>query len=344
VSSDACRECPSGQDSTNGSRVCTFCSSGYSRPAADSAAADCSSCDVIQGVTCARNTTTATLNVTAGCWRHSDQTLQTWYCKHSGDWSPCVRGADAGHEGDGYCAKGYRGPRCELCDRTDQHSRYFDKLDATCRECRQTAAQSAIVAGSLPLIVIIVTSAVALNHHNNRRSKLAMKTLRWIHRCQRLWRKAGMRFKLKAAIGFYQCLTAIPSVYNVTLPPDLDHLHEVRELPHVSCAPCFERTSLLHHSYTTLALLSNGDAECAHRRRWMHVLEFMSEMGADILIPADCVGTYRSRLLISSCWPIALLLVAWIALLGWELANVRALQGLSRRRRALHCSACCHCV
>ena len=223
ANSDACRRCPSSQDSTNGSRVCTFCSAGYSRPTADSSASDCSPCDVIQGVACARNTTTATLNLTVGYWRHSDQTLQTWYCKHSGDWSPCLGGADAGHEGDGYCADGYHGPRCELCAGPDR-SRYFDKLDATCHECGQIASQSAIVTGSLLFITIVVISAAALAQRNDSRSKVAVKMLRPIHKCQRRWRKAGMRFKLKAALGFYQCLAAIPIVYNVTVPSYLDHL------------------------------------------------------------------------------------------------------------------------
>ena len=45
---------------------------------------------------------------------------------------------------------------------------------------------------------------------------------RLIHRFREIWRKAGLRFKLKAFCGLYQCISAIPSVYNVTVPPGLE--------------------------------------------------------------------------------------------------------------------------
>eukprot|EP00966_Prymnesium_polylepis_P059505 1379394-Prymnesium_polylepis.1 len=54
----------------------------------------------------------------------------------------------------------------------------------------------------------------------------------------------------------------------------------------------------------------------------------MSEMGIDLLIPASCIGSYRQRLLFSSCWPVALLLIACTSLVGWELTQAR--QSMSR--------------
>eukprot|EP00966_Prymnesium_polylepis_P269010 6214559-Prymnesium_polylepis.1 len=56
------------------------------------------------------------------------------YCKSTGNWTPCQGGIDAGDEGDGYCAEGYRGPRCEICS-GPRYTRYFDKLDVRCHEC-----------------------------------------------------------------------------------------------------------------------------------------------------------------------------------------------------------------
>ena len=41
---------------------------------------------------------------------------------------------------------------------------------------------------------------------------------------RRLWHKAGMRYKIKVFVGLYQCLAAIPSVYDVTVPLELEHL------------------------------------------------------------------------------------------------------------------------
>ena len=36
---------------------------------------------------------------------------------------------------------------------------------------------------------------------------------------RKLWYRAGMRSKLKAFCGLFQCLAAVPSVYNVSTPP-----------------------------------------------------------------------------------------------------------------------------
>ena len=96
---------------------------------------------------------------------------------------------------------------------------------------------------------------------------------------KQLWEDARMQFKVKCVVGFYQCLAAIPSVYNVVAPTGLEKYTE-----------------------------------------WLYVLEFPVEL-PNLIIPAACYGEYRRRLLIGSCWPIVLLLLAAAARVGWELVH-----------------------
>eukprot|EP00966_Prymnesium_polylepis_P207830 4814158-Prymnesium_polylepis.1 len=89
-------------------------------------------------------------------WRHSNATRQTWRCESDRDWTPCQGGADAGAEGNGYCAEGHYGPRCELCD-GPAYSRYFEKLDARCHDCGDMGARSAVVVCVVLLIILLAT-------------------------------------------------------------------------------------------------------------------------------------------------------------------------------------------
>jgi len=46
--------------------------------------------------------------------------------------------------------------------------------------------------------------------------------LRWVRNAQAVWQAAGMRYKVKTFVGFYQCIAAVPSVYDVKAPPGLE--------------------------------------------------------------------------------------------------------------------------
>jgi hypothetical protein len=109
------------------------CAEHHYRPYANSTKSECVPCERVAGIVCSANTTVVTFNLTAGYWRHSTATAETQPCKSDGSWTPCKGGANAGADGDGYCAQGYRGPRCELCD-GPAYTRYFDKLEARCHD------------------------------------------------------------------------------------------------------------------------------------------------------------------------------------------------------------------
>ena len=217
VNIDACRPCSLGQDSVSGSGFCTFCAAGYYRPDADSPTTTCTSCGGIPGIRCGSNATIAALNITARYWRHSTATLETHLCKSDGSWSPCKGGADAGAEGDGYCAEGYRGPRCELCD-GPAYSRYFDKLEARCHACGDLTART-IVAVCLMLLLILSGTRIM---RRLKRFNICSALLRSIRTVKAIWQEAGMRYKIKVLVGFYQCLAAVPSVYSVQPPLGLE--------------------------------------------------------------------------------------------------------------------------
>jgi len=216
----ACKRCDIGQSSIVGSSECTVYAEQHYRPFSNSTAAECSRCAAVVGVECRWNSTMATLNLTERYWRLSSATLQTWPCKRNGDWSPCTGGADVGHEGDGYCAKGYRGPRCELCA-GPAYSRHSDKLSASCQDCGDVTAQSALLAcGLIVLLLAIFAFTTASNRLKDSARCGAM--IQWTRSIHAVWHTAGMRYKVKALVGFYQCASAVPSVYNVVPPLDLE--------------------------------------------------------------------------------------------------------------------------
>ena len=132
VAATSCDLCEAPTSAASGASSCSICTASYylenaSRPAS---VANCKPClsGFVHG--CPAGTSIASVTLDAGFWRHSTATGQVKRCGQSGSWSPCHGGSSAGIDGDGYCAEGYRGPRCELCD-GPAYSKFFDKLHAS---------------------------------------------------------------------------------------------------------------------------------------------------------------------------------------------------------------------
>ena len=184
------------------------------------------------GVECPWNTTIATLVLRPGYWRHSTAVPNALECKHAdSSRTPCMGGADAGLDGDGYCRPGLRGPRCELC--VDDNA-YFDDADARCHSCGDVGARSALAAAFVLGMLAAAGGAVFVT----RRKKLSHRRLHNVTQAVQslysLWWKAGMQCKVKIGLGLYQCIAAVPSVYNVRTPEDADELTSwmsILELP-----------------------------------------------------------------------------------------------------------------
>ena len=189
-----CVRCRQGRDSESGSATCLLCADDYYRPNPHLPASECTLCSAIHGVSCASNATLNTLNLTVGYWRHSLSTSETHFCKFNGDWTPCLGGIDAADDGDGYCALGYRGPRCELCDSTNEYSHYFDDLDARCHDCGDVAMKVSVIVCVLLGMILAAVAAFVLSECMTRSAARARLKQR-VRRARKFWRKAGMRFK-----------------------------------------------------------------------------------------------------------------------------------------------------
>jgi len=220
VGSVECRRCEDGRYSLPGASRCTMCAVGYFRESASSPVSQCAPCAQLRGVSCGLNATVMTFNVSKGYWRHSPFTMQTHACKWSNGWTPCKGQSDPGVDGDGYCEPGYTGPRCEVCAGED-YSMYFDKLDATCRSCGDVATQATAVFFSLAFL-LLVGLAVAVFLHRRREMPSLHKVLRRVSICRKIWVRAGMRYKVKTMVGLYQCMAAVPTVFNVSAPAGLE--------------------------------------------------------------------------------------------------------------------------
>eukprot|EP00966_Prymnesium_polylepis_P328539 7384345-Prymnesium_polylepis.2 len=279
-----------------------MCAKGWYRRHAHDPASKCAACDSLRGVTCGLNITAETMVLLDAYWRHSAAALQIWRCKLKGDWSPCRGGSDADEDGSGYCEAGYRGPRCELCNGSasyysdlrfshtysyfrplDDASQYFNKLDAKCHDCGDLIAYMLAVLFSLLFLMLAHlgcgVTAARFAARKPGRCKVLIKKARSL---QRHWLMANMRTKVKALVGLYQCIAAVPSVFDVTTPEELE------------------------------AYIS-----------WTDIIEFPSIFGVDLaMLPhPSCFGSYRTRLMIGSSWPIVLLLIAAGGLVGWEVAH-----------------------
>eukprot|EP00966_Prymnesium_polylepis_P092594 2143546-Prymnesium_polylepis.2 len=139
------------------------------------------------------------------------------------------------------------------------------------------------------VVVVLVLAYFGTNTalHRVRGSTACDAMLRAARQAHAIWQSAGMRYKAKALVGFYQCVAAVPIVFDVVPPLGLEE-------------------------YT----------------RWINLFELPSEL-ENIFVPTACLGDYRTRVLVGSLWPIALVLLCAVGFVCWEL-----LQGWKADRRA----------
>ena len=94
---------------------------------------------------------------------------------------------------------------------------YFDEMDARCLSCGNVTMRAAWLSCAFALILLATACSaapLALMSSSRARNKL----LNRIKKLRSLWKRAGMRHKLKVTVGLFQCIAAAPSVYNVTAP------------------------------------------------------------------------------------------------------------------------------
>eukprot|EP00966_Prymnesium_polylepis_P192721 4466984-Prymnesium_polylepis.1 len=258
-----------------------------------------------------------------------------WICKEGrDDWSPCRGGDDPGHEGDGYCHKGYHGPRCELCNGTSEYSHYFDTVDALCKDCHdELVAQTTVLLVIAAVVLGTAMCSVAVVRWASD-SILLEIVMRKVDLMSTFWARAGMQFNLKTMIGFLQCLTAVPSVFDVRAPAGserwswwIDVLEfnsdiGLRAIIRPECLGTYRRCppSPLTHTYNT-ACARARPVSCA-------VLTAKTATRVHICVCDHCVHcNCRRRLLFGSQGPIVICAIAAVGFISWEHLKVRLQAG-----------------
>jgi hypothetical protein len=255
----------------------------------------------------------ATLNVTRGFWRHSTSTVQTWYCKSLNGWSPCRGGADAeGHGalgmGSGYYEAaedgGDMGVRCEACVSENHH---FDKLDAS--NFAAIPIPVLLLSGHLICVPFplrtgcrdcgdITTQAVAIG------CGLLVSCLT-LAGCGAAMRKRQNKSRASRAI-----LKRATGIYTLWIEAGMQF--KMKAL--VGVVQCVAAVPSVFNLITPPGL--------EEYTSWIYLLEAPIDL-TNLIIPAQCFGSYRRRLLIGSCWPIALLLLVAVSCTIWEFARHR---------------------
>eukprot|EP00966_Prymnesium_polylepis_P321090 7377409-Prymnesium_polylepis.2 len=224
--SGMCDVCPRFTSSSAGAVTCDICAEGRFRLDARTSVSteNCNQCPT--GAICSFNTTVATMELLEGFWRISMETSEVSACEWKDDYTPCRGGVDAGDHGVGYCAPGHRGPWCQLCNATSlsfilQEPRhyYFSPEDARCHNCTTAfvRAYAVLLAVLLFVLGVIITIVII-----DRRIGWSSSLRKVIRSTRKLWRRAGMRFKIKAIVGLYQCVGTVSSVYDVKTPAGLE--------------------------------------------------------------------------------------------------------------------------
>lgn len=122
-----CQKCSFPRTSQGGRASCSQCLLGYFMN--DGA---CQICP--DGATCDGLSNVRNLLVDSGHWRIDDQSDVLYECPLTG---ACVGGTNVNTSESGYCAKGYLGPLCAVCD---ENGYFFDTGSKTCSACEESTS------------------------------------------------------------------------------------------------------------------------------------------------------------------------------------------------------------
>ena len=109
-----------------------------------------------------------------------------------------------------------------VCNTTTKYTQYFDNEDARCHDCGDTTAIGAALFCVLFAVLIVMLGDGAANIRCTGCARACGELRTWTRAFHTIWQRAGMRNKVKALVGLYQCLAAIPSAFNVSTPEGLE--------------------------------------------------------------------------------------------------------------------------
>ena len=223
LSLDACLACPEHSetvgDAATSPRDC-LCSVSYydASNATERGPPECRPCPSAATQCDEVGTTLATLPVLAGHWRTSSRSTDIRQCpsRYTGGsngttlLSGCLGGAGAADE---LCGEWLAGPLCTQCNASG--GRYYDAYDFACRECDFSPSRSAtaIIVGA---VLLGLGAACGVRVRRLLRRGRLKRLLAFLHQMRRLRRR--LTVKAKQCVSFYQIVTRVPQIYQVTLP------------------------------------------------------------------------------------------------------------------------------
>ena len=154
-------------------------------------------------------------------WRLTNRTLDARECA-TGDVSrsPCLGGNTSDDEvGSGYCTPGHEGPLCAVCTGRDH---YYNEDTMTCIHCVSSLYWlEPVLSYFVPLLAIVVVLGVSKVLIQWRPSGLTFvwRRLLWF---KVLAAHASFFTRVKLLVGFYQIVGALPTVYGVRVPEELE--------------------------------------------------------------------------------------------------------------------------
>jgi len=182
---------------------------------------ECHLCPV--GTSCEQGSTLEGLPLLAGYYRRTTHTVDVRECPDARKNCSITFGTAACESSSGCtggstgCAPGLTGVYCELCDRSGGLVFYRPSTDdnvATCEECGDTLASTlawaAIILGGAGALVLVLLLL-------RRRA-----TATTVARVKYFNESFTPRNKFKIIMTFYQLSTKVASVYDVSLPPDIN--------------------------------------------------------------------------------------------------------------------------
>ena len=243
-----CTACRPGVAASPGSPTCDICAEGFFRLSAADDASSCVRCPETV-VSCPRDATLETMELSAGWWRASNQSAEWHWCGETPGYvrflllpwlegnspspgnrtdvkaqSMCLGGADGGETS---CAPTHLGPLCRSCN----SSYYFDEADLECKVCPDGGSVTGVIALVLVVCAILVILFRQLQGYFTKAEPRAgaSKLVERVDGCLRFLSKQLHNINamcsshlfmpsLKLIIAYCQVVYAVPAVYDVTMP------------------------------------------------------------------------------------------------------------------------------
>ena len=159
------------------------------------------------------NVTIETLTLMPGVWRLSPWTTDLHNCTPRNGFSPCTGGQGIVDDVTNYCIEGSKGPLCKLCVKAGH---FYDTDDNKCTPCLASGPKAAVYASMISIgIAMIVLLFVAVTIIIVVTYERLTNALNWL---LFTWQRLGLTSKIKISVGYYQVISAMPIVFDITYP------------------------------------------------------------------------------------------------------------------------------